>query len=314
MIKLLLLFLLSISQTSATSTLWPVPRVMNADGKANVTIDRANFRIRDSSNATILSRAAERYQSLIRNLSPPPAPPQQCDWQTANVQCSNDQDCSSWVNQNCRGEVAMWTDSYCPSPSCSINGSYGWMHERSQDNLFFESFSNMVFPHSYAAAGSLWSGYSSDLVPKGLPSDAFIDTLDAHTFRLRQRNISSCSSGCTCDWGSSCVGNQSAFYGGVETSLNENIVLRNTGCDVNVKVKQRSPCSKLNEDDLGVLTPNGDSFTVQGSDFILTASDHGSVKASDQFSLWIGDSTWMDVSLVLNVSCDDGSYIYMTPA
>ena len=212
------------------------------------------------------------------------------------------------------GEVAMWTDSYCPSPSCSINGTYGWMHERSQDNLFFESFSNMVFPHSSAAAGSLWSGYSSDLVPKGLPSDEFIDTLDAHTFRLRQRNISSCSSGCTCDWGSSCVGNQSAFYGGVETSLNENIVLRNTGCDVNVKVKQRSPCSKLNEDDLGVLTPNGGTLTVRGTDFILTASDHGSVKASDQFSLWIGDSTWMDVSLVLNVSCDDGNYIYMTPA
>ena len=121
------------------------------------------------------------------------------------------------------------------------------------------------FPHSSAAAGSLWSGYSSDLVPKGLPSDEFIDTLDAHTFRLRQRNISSCSSGCTCDWGSSCVGNQSAFYGGVQTSLNENIVLRNTGCDVNVKVMQRSPCSKLNEDDLGVLTPNGGTLTVQGT-------------------------------------------------
>jgi len=95
--------------------------------------------------------------------------------------------------------------------------------------------------------------------------------------------------------------------------LNEKIELRNTGCDFSVKIKKRSPCSKLNEDDLGVLAPNGGTYTVQGSDFILIASDHGSIKASDQFSLWIGDSTWMDVDLVLNVTCDDGAYIYMTP-
>lgn len=210
------------------------------------------------------------------------------------------------------GETAMWSDSYCPSPHCNINGTYGWMYDSSQDKVFSESYSNMIFPHASAAAGSLWSGYSENLVPKGLPSDMFIDMLDAHNIRLQSRNVSSCSTGCQCDWGSSCIGNASAFYGGHETKLNEHIELRNTGCDFDVKVKSRSPCSKLNEADLAILSPNGGSYVVQGSDFILTAS-HDGLKVSDQFSLWIGDSTWMDVNLVLNVTCDDGSYIYMTP-
>jgi len=98
------------------------------------------------------------------------------------------------------GEVAMWSDSYCPSPHCAINGTYGWMYDPSRDDVFSESYSNMIFPHASAAAGSLWSGYSQDLVPKGLPSDKFIDALESHTFRLRHRNVSACKSGCSCDW------------------------------------------------------------------------------------------------------------------
>ena len=64
------------------------------------------------------------------------------------------------------GEVAMWSDNYCPSPECAINGTYGWMYPRAQDKVFSDSYGNMVFPGAAAAAGSLWN-YVAALAPGG---------------------------------------------------------------------------------------------------------------------------------------------------
>lgn len=61
------------------------------------------------------------------------------------------------------GEVAMWSDQYCPAPGispqlpvmwgqycaapgCAINGSYSWLADPAQDKLFEESYGNMVCP------------------------------------------------------------------------------------------------------------------------------------------------------------------------
>eukprot|EP00939_MAST-03C_sp_MAST-3C-sp1_P000387 g387.t1 len=213
------------------------------------------------------------------------------------------------------GETAQWSDNYCPAPECAINGTYGWMYPRSMDAIFSESFSRSVFPGAAAAAGQLWSGYDATLVPKGLPSDAFVEAIDAHTTRLNERGVAACRVGCACDWGSSCIGNASAFYGGKgPTPLNQRITLVNRGCDFNVKVRARTPCSTKNGDDLGVLDGINATFDVVGSDFILvgTAPDK-TVKAGDQFSIWVGDGTWMNLVETLDVTCDDTGYIYMTP-
>jgi len=212
------------------------------------------------------------------------------------------------------GETAQWSDNYCPAPECKINGTFGWMYSRSMDAVFSESFSRSVFPGAAAAAGQLWSGYDTNLVPKGLPSDTFVESINAHTTRLNDRGVAACRVGCACDWESSCIGNASAFYGNKKdaTPLNQRITLVNRGCDFTVKVRARTPCSTKNGDDLGTLSGMNATFEVVGSDFILvgTTSDK-TVKAGDQFSIWVGDSTWMNLVETLYVTCDDTDYIYM---
>ena len=111
------------------------------------------------------------------------------------------------------GEVAAWSDNYCPAPLCAINGTYGWMSPPAQDESFSESFGNAVFPGAAAAAGSLWN-YDASLTPKGMPSADFVDSVAAHVDRLRARGVKACRNGCNCDWGSSCLGNTSSFYPG----------------------------------------------------------------------------------------------------
>ena len=77
------------------------------------------------------------------------------------------------------GEVAMWTDNYCPSPECTINGTYGWMYPKAMDKIFSESFGKMIFPKAAGAAGSLWN-YVAALAPEGVPTDACTSALQHH--------------------------------------------------------------------------------------------------------------------------------------
>ena len=216
------------------------------------------------------------------------------------------------------GEVAMWSDNYCPAPHCAINGTYGWMYDSpAQDAVFSESFGNVVFPGTASAAGSLWN-WNSSLAPHFLPSTEMQNAIDAHTRRLTQRNVRACQPGCACDWDSSCLGNASSFYApsGAATPKNVKVTLTNGGCPFKVHVKARTPCSTLTGHDLvpGGLAL-GETGTVAGSDFILSGlADHGKTeKDGDQFSTWVGDGTWMNVVISLNVTCDDTTYISMVP-
>lgn len=42
------------------------------------------------------------------------------------------------------GEAAMWSDEYCPSPLCAINGTFGWMAAPSFDHIYVQSFGKQV--------------------------------------------------------------------------------------------------------------------------------------------------------------------------
>jgi len=209
------------------------------------------------------------------------------------------------------GEVAMWSDNYCGAPHCRINGTYGWMYEPEQDDVFMESFGNSVFPGAAAAAGSLWK-YDAALTPKSLPSTDFVNSINAHVDRLRARGVPSCANGCSCDWGSACLGDTTKFYGGRDTPYNVRVKLTNTGCDFNVHIKQKKVCNTKTGHDLASLK-KGDSYTVVGQDFILSGIDGTTEKDGDQFSVWVGDGTWMNVDLDLKVTCDDTDYINMAP-
>lgn len=90
------------------------------------------------------------------------------------------------------------------------------------------------------------------------------------------------------------------------------VKLVNTGCDFKVHVKARTPCSTQTGKDLAVLA-KGESFTVDGEDFILSGLDKGVEKDGDQFSVWVGDATWINVQYSLDVTCDSGDYIFMNP-
>ena len=117
------------------------------------------------------------------------------------------------------GEVALWSDNYCPSPECSINGTYGWMYPKAQDKVFSESFGKMVFPGAAGAAGSLWN-YVAALAPGGVPTDTYTSALQHHVLRLQQRSVYACDNNCTCDWGSKCIGSPDAYYNGHPTPNN----------------------------------------------------------------------------------------------
>ena len=117
------------------------------------------------------------------------------------------------------GEVAMWTDNYCPSPECTINGTYGWMYPKAMDKVFSESFGKMIFPKAAGAAGSLWN-YVAALAPGGVPTDTYTSALQHHVLRLQRRSVYACDNDCTCDWGSKCIGSPDAYYGGHPTPYN----------------------------------------------------------------------------------------------
>eukprot|EP00658_Telonema_sp_P-2_P024139 TRINITY_DN19686_c0_g1_i2.p1 TRINITY_DN19686_c0_g1~~TRINITY_DN19686_c0_g1_i2.p1 ORF type:complete len:338 (+),score=77.45 TRINITY_DN19686_c0_g1_i2:60-1073(+) len=207
------------------------------------------------------------------------------------------------------GEVALWSDMYCPSPLCNINGTYSWMYSPSQDELFTRSFGNMVFPGAAAAGGSLWNYNSSLVSSQGLPTAEFTNNLDAHTQRLRVRGVSACKPGCDCDWGSSCIGDPSQFYAGHASELNTNVRLTNVGCGFGVHIKARTACSTETGRDLAVLK-QGESYTVH-QDFIASGVDKDVEWDGDQFSIWMGDATWMNVALDLKLTCDSPNYINM---
>ena len=209
------------------------------------------------------------------------------------------------------GEVAMWSDNYCGAPHCEINGTYGWMYDADKDHIFSESFGNAVFPGAAAAAGSLWH-YNVSLSPHGLPSTDMTDAINAHTARLQARGVPTCAPGCACDWGSSCIGDPTKFYRGTPTPYNVDITVVNTNCDFNVHLKKRTPCSTLTGGDLAVVA-KGQTATFHGSDFIASGIDKTVEKDGDQFSVWVGDGTWMNVKATLSLTCDDTTYINMAP-
>jgi len=146
-----------------------------------------------------------------------------------------------------------------------------------------------------------------------LPTADFTTALNAHTNRLITRGIKACKPGCACSPGSSCVGDPSAYYGGSKTPLNVQVKLTNTGCDFNVHIKQRQPCSSQTGTDLSAPIKKGDSYTVHGVDFILVAVKGGVTWVSDTFSTWVGDGTWADVQLDLVVTCETSGYINVAP-
>ena len=87
--------------------------------------------------------------------------------------------------------------------------------------------------------------------------------------------------------------------------------LTNTGCDFNVHIKQRQPCSTQTGVDLTTPIKKGQSYTVRGVDFILVGVKDKVTWAGDTFSTWIGDGTWADVQLDLVVTCETHGYIDM---
>jgi len=145
------------------------------------------------------------------------------------------------------------------------------------------------------------------------PNFSFISTFSPN-FSSQERAVPACGTGCQCDWGSSCLGDAGKFYGGSATPLHVSVELQNTGCDFPIHIKKRTPCSSETGKDLLVLT-RGESGIVSGSDFIATGVEKGVEKDGDQFSVWIGDGTWMDVKLSLEITCEAGTtYINMVPA
>lgn len=195
------------------------------------------------------------------------------------------------------GEAAMWSDEYCPSPLCAINGTYGWMSDPKYDTTYVESFGKQVFPNAAATGASLWN-FLNDTA---LPGDVLASLLDKHNNRMIARGVVSCPVGCHCDWGESC----GIHYLGRDTKPNLNAVLVNK-TPFDVKVKRKSPCNRTTGEQIALIA-KGENFTVT-DDFIVEAIQKWSkptVLVGDPFDLWVGDSTWMDIEATFHITYDE---------
>ena len=187
------------------------------------------------------------------------------------------------------GEAAMWSDEYCPSPLCAINGTYGWMSDPKYDTTYVQSFGKQVFPNTAATGASLWN-FLNDTA---LPGNVLASLVDKHNNRLIARGVVSCPVGCHCDWGQSC----GVRYLGRDTKPNLKAVLVNK-TPFELKVKRKAPCNRTTGELLALIEKGG-NFTVT-DDFLVESSAMGvkSVLVGDPFDLWVGDSTWMDITSV----------------
>ena len=76
----------------------------------------------------------------------------QCYWENVLSDLTHDQ-----ATFMAGGAVAQWSDNYCPSPLCAINGTYGWMYPPEKDAVFAESYSKMTWPNAAAAGAAFWN-------------------------------------------------------------------------------------------------------------------------------------------------------------
>merc|ERR1712096_248196 len=139
-----------------------------------------------------------------------------------------------------------------------------------------------------------------------MPSVSFTNALNAHVNRLKHRNVPACANGCACDWDSSCIGNANMYYGGKATPKNIRIKLTNT-CSYKIHIKSKAPCNTKTGKEITVIQPN-QSATIT-DDFIAIAVVKGVTHAGDQFSVWVGDGTWMNLEMHLGLQCDTSHYI-----
>ena len=65
-----------------------------------------------------------------------------------------------------------------------------------------------------------------------------------------------------------------------------------------VKIKKKIPCNKTTGEQLAVIEKGG-NYTVT-DDFLVESSALGvkHILVGDPFDLWVGDSTWMDITAV----------------
>ena len=199
----------------------------------------------------------------------------------------------------------MWSDEYCPSPLCPMNGTYGWMAEPSFDSIYVESFGKQVFPNTAATGAALWN-YLDDTV---LPMSQFGDAFRTHNDRLAERGVVTCPTGCYCDWGQSC----GKAYGGHVTKPNLRAKIVNN-CSFPLKVRAHIPCNHTNPtSDLAVIPPGGshvvtDDFEVLGT--VHQGHSH-TLALGDPFNLWVGDSTWMDIVSEFHVTWSASTPTYL---
>jgi hypothetical protein len=220
-----------------------------------------------------------------------------CFWLDVTSSLTNKQKSSKTaLHMLAGGEAAMWSDEYCPAPLCAINGTYGWMSDPKYDATYIESFGKQVFPNTAATGASLWK-YMNDTE---LPGEQLAALLDNHNKRLINRKVISCPIGCHCDWGQSC----NKPYLNRITKPNLKAVLVNK-TPFELKVKLKKPCNKTTGKQIALIEKGG-NITVT-DDFIVESSAAGiqSVLVGDPFDLWVGDSTWMDITSTFHVTYDE---------
>eukprot|EP01052_Picozoa_sp_SAG31_P011488 SAG31_NODE_651_length_13184_cov_4.999541_9_plen_356_part_00 len=96
------------------------------------------------------------------------------------------------------GEMALWTDAYCPTLQC---GAFGGppqpsraMFPPQQDNAFGKSVGGILWPFGYIGAGSFWN-YDAGLDPT---TAEFVSRIWALNDKLQQRGSIVCPSRCNC--------------------------------------------------------------------------------------------------------------------
>jgi|TARA_B110000208_G_C11630082_1_gene380499 hypothetical protein len=72
-----------------------------------------------------------------------------------------------------------------------------------------------------------------------------------------------------------------------------------------LKVKKKIPCNRTTGEQLAIIEKGG-SYVVT-DDFLVESSAMGikSILIGDPFDLWVGDSTWMDITATFHVTYDE---------
>lgn len=187
------------------------------------------------------------------------------------------------------GEVAMWSDMYCPAPNCPDQpGPWAWMYPPSADDAFALSYSGLIWPRASAAGGAFWN-YDPSIDTYG---SEYAQMITDHNTRISARGVMSCKNGCArarsrggmrgrcgaphvttrargpscvCDWNSAC-----GVPYGQGPSLGMAVTLVNKAGE-NVQVKPATPCVSGYGPAVAKLAP-GESYTAT-DDFIVTAID-----------------------------------------